>query len=165
MNNIIIYRATEDNVTEITAVLNSATQYKIAHGDVAWGTRGWAEKNVMGTLSTSDVYVIKKNEEIVGTFALQWEDEQYWGAQPTVAGYIHRLAIKDGFRGKGIGEFAINWSVEKVVSENREYLRLDCDANNSSLCAYYEKQKFTRVGIKPMPEYGDYIASLYQRER
>jgi hypothetical protein len=40
---------------------------------------------------------------------------------------------------------------------------LDCEAKNTDLCSYYEKLGFVQVGTKPVSEYGNYVAALYER--
>jgi hypothetical protein len=50
-----------------------------------------------------------------------------------------------------------------VRALNRRFLRLDCDVRNAKLCTYYESLGFVRVGIKQVPEDGDYIASLHDK--
>lgn len=101
------------------------------------------------------------DDKAVGTVALGWEDESSWGSQDPDAGYIHRLAIKDGYQGQGIGEQMIDWANNQLKQNNRQFLRLDCAINNKALCTYYEKQGFVRVAEK---EYSPtYTAALYER--
>jgi len=99
----------------------------------------------------------------IATMSLSWKDEKYWDHQPPIAGYVHRLAVRNGFHGCGLGNFALNWSADQVSARNRRYLRLNCDHRNTKLCAYYEAHGFTQVAIKPIPELLDYVASLYQK--
>lgn len=163
MNRLEFIGAQESDIPAVEDILNDATQYKVKHGDVAWGTEGWTDEEVRESMSESSVYLIRQGKEIVGTVSLQWEDERNWGIQPPVAGYMHRLAIKEGFHNLGLGAQAIDWALSQVAKKGRQYLRLDCEAKNAELCGYYEAQGFTHVGTRPVPEYGTYVAALYER--
>ena len=147
----------------IADILTSATKHKLDHGDTIWGTEGWSEEEVYDAMTESTIYLIKQGCEIVGTVSLQWDDPRSWGEQPPVAGYIHRLAVKHGFHGQGLGERVIDWAAARATENGRSFLRLDCEAKNTDLCGYYEKLGFTRVGTRPIPEYDGYVAALYER--
>jgi ribosomal protein S18 acetylase RimI-like enzyme len=160
-----IRRATAEDVTVLTQIRNDARAKKVAHGDYAWGKEGdgFSEGWVLNSLSRRDVYVIEQDGLPVGTFSLDWNDEMYWGPQEPIAGYLHGLSVRKGFNGGGLGTFMIDWCVNEVRTMDRRFVRLGCDARNTKLCAYYESLGFVRVGIKPIPEHGDYIESLYEK--
>jgi ribosomal protein S18 acetylase RimI-like enzyme len=104
--------------------------------------------------------LIEQNGVPAGTLSLSWQDDEYWGPQAPNAGYVHGLSIRDGFRGLGLGVYAINWCADVVRANGRQRLRLDCEQTNTSLCGYYESIGFMRVGTKPFPS--GYCASLYE---
>jgi len=74
---------------------------------------------------------------------------------------VHRLCVRKGRNGLGLGSYVIDWCANKVSSLIRRFLRLESDVRNAKLCAFCESLFFVRVGITPIPEDGDYIASLY----
>ena len=155
--------AERSDIPILSDVLREATQHKIRHEDHVWGPNGWTDEEIQDTLSESSVYIIRKYNEVVGSVSLQWEDERSWGAQPPIAGYMHRLAIKNGYHDQGLGEIIINWAATQVAQNGKDVLRLDCEEGNVGLCAYYEKLGFVKVGSRPVPEYGDYVAALYEK--
>jgi ribosomal protein S18 acetylase RimI-like enzyme len=163
MTSKTIRRATAADVPALTQIRNDAVAYKLRHGDLAWGKSGWTEMTALQSLDQREVYVIEHDGISVGMLSLSWQDEMYWGPQDPVAGYLHALSVRNDFHGLGLGNFAIDWSEHQVGAKNRRYLRLDCDPRNTKLCAYYESLGFTRVATKPVPELGDYVASLYEK--
>ncbi|WP_342957965.1 GNAT family N-acetyltransferase [Paraburkholderia sp. JHI869] len=160
-----IRRATADDVQAITLIRNDAHANKVAHDDYAWGKDGdgFSERWVLNSLSRRAVYVVEHDCMPVGTFSLDWDDEAYWGPQEPIAGYVHGLSVRKGFNGRGLGSFIIDWCADQVSILNRRHVRLGCDARNTKLCAYYESLGFVRVGVKPMPELGDYVESLFEK--
>lgn len=157
------HKATETDVPALTKILNDAVAYKLQHGDSAWGKKGWTEQGVLDSLSRSEVYVIEQNGLPVATMSLSWSDEKYWGIQQPNAGYVHRIAVKAGLHGLGLGGYAVEWSGQRIKEKGLQYLRLDCDLMNADLCQYYESLGFARVGTRPIPALGDYVASLYEK--
>jgi ribosomal protein S18 acetylase RimI-like enzyme len=160
MTTKMIRRAAVEDAPALTQILNDAIGHKLSHGDSAWGKTGWTEMGVWQSLSRSEVYVIEQDDMPVATMSLSWQDETYWGAQDPIAGYVHRIAVRNGFHGLGLGRSSIDWCANQVSAMNRGYLRLDFDQRNTKLCAYYEALGFTWVATKPMPELGEYVASF-----
>ncbi|PQV54688.1 N-acetyltransferase [Paraburkholderia sp. BL21I4N1] len=158
-----VHRAATEHVSALTEILNDAVAYKLQQGDAAWGQTGWTEAGVLQTITRSEAYVIEHDGVCVATMSLSWQDEKYWGIQEPVAGYVHRIAVRNGFRGLSIGRFAMDWCANQVSARNRRFLRLDCDQRNTKLCAHYESLGFLRVGTRPIPELRNYVAALYEK--
>ena len=163
MEKLTITPATEADIPAVADILTDATTYKVEHGDMAWGTGGWSHSEVEDSNTEGTTYLVHDGGELVGTVALQDTDERSWGEQPPDATYLHRLAFGHDFHGRGLGEQVIGWAAEMATLKGHQFLRLDCDARNTSLCAYYERQGFVKVGTKEIPEYKDYVAALYQK--
>jgi ribosomal protein S18 acetylase RimI-like enzyme len=163
MSELSFSAAGEQDIPTVVDILSDATQYKLSHGDKIWGDEGWFDHEVREDMGESTVYLIKQGDEVVATVAMQWEDERNWGSQPPVAGYMHRLAVKDGHHGQDLGGEIIDWAKSQVAAQGRQFLRLDCEAANTKLCGYYEKLGFTQVGTRSVPEYGDYVAALFEQ--
>lgn len=166
MDKLTFANAQENDIPVITEILSDATEYKVQHGDTSWGHEGWGSEEIQERMKNGNTFfLVKQGDEVVGTVSLGWSDKRNWGERPEDAGYMHQLAIKDGFRGQNLGSQVIDWLADKVTEKDRKFLRLDCDANNAKLCAYYEQQGFTKIGTNSRPdaEVGDYEAALYER--
>lgn len=165
MTKRIIRRAGESDVPALTQIRNDAHAMKVAHGDYVWGKEGdgFSEKWVRNNVSQRDVYVVELDGTSVGTFLLDLDDEKHWGPQEPIAGYVHGLCVRNGFNGRGLGSFMLDWCAIKVSGLNRRFVRLDCPVHNAKLCAYYESLGFIRAGLYPEPEPGGYVWSLYEK--
>lgn len=157
-----VVKAQPADVASLIAIMDDATRYKAARGDLAWGATGnWAQR-VAAALQRGELFVVRAAGRDIGTVCMQWDDERYWGAQPSVAGYLHGLAVKDGYRGSGAGGRVIDWAAGHVAANGRRFLRLDCAAGNTALCRYYEGQGFALAGQQVFAS--GHVAALYQRE-
>jgi ribosomal protein S18 acetylase RimI-like enzyme len=153
------------DVPTLTQIRNDAHAKKVVHRDYAWGKEGdgFSEQWVRNNVSQREVYVVELNGAPVGTFLLDLEDERHWGPQEPIAAYVHGLCVREGFNGRGLGSFMLDWCANKVSSLNRRFVRLDCAAHNENLCAYYESLGFIRVGLYREPDPGGYVWSLYEK--
>ena len=154
--------ATPADAHELAGILTEAMRYKLAHQDQTWGDEPYSDAEAAELIAVAPTYLIHRDGETVGTVALDWEDEKTW-KDPTHAGYLHRMALKDAFRGQGLGEQVLDWALKEVAKQGRTFLRLDCDSHNTGLCAYYESRGFTRVGTWQSPRNPAYLAALYER--
>jgi len=162
MEKLTVARATSDDAPALASILTEATGVKLNHGDDSWGSEPYSEQEAGRFIHLHPTYLAHKGTELVGTVTLQLDDESIWGAQKPDAVYIHRLAVKSGYGGQGIGEQMLGWANEQAALSSRRFLRLDCDAANSGLCAYYEKQGFVKVGEKRVSGKA-HTSALYRR--
>lgn len=161
--NFNVQPATHTDATELTAILNDALQQKIKHGDMVWGTTPYQIDDAEHRIEGGNTYIAYLDNEAVGTAILLWEDPGMWGEQPPIAGYIHGLAVKDGFYGQKIGARILDWAADKVSHQGRQLLRLDCPATNEGLCTYYEKLGFRKVAVKPNPMHAGETTAYFER--
>lgn len=152
------------DVLTLTQIRNDAHATKVAHRDYAWGKEGdgFSERWVRNNISEKEVYVVELEGTAVGTFSLTLDDD-HWGPQEPIAGYVHGLSVRKGFNGCGLGNIIIEWCANKMAGLNRRFIRLDCAVQNTNLCAYYESLGFIRVGLYPEPGQGGYVWSLYEK--
>ncbi|WP_028218104.1 GNAT family N-acetyltransferase [Paraburkholderia oxyphila] len=165
MTRISVRRADLLDVPTLTQIRNDAHALKVAHGDYAWGKEGdgFSERWVRNNVSEKEVYVVELESTPVGTFSLDLEEDNHWGPQEPIAGYVHGLSVRKGFNGRGLGLFMLDWCANKVSGLNRRFVRLDCAVHNAKLCAPYESLDFIRAGLYSEPEPGGCVWSLYEK--
>jgi GNAT superfamily N-acetyltransferase len=100
-------------------------------------------------------YVVCKNgplSKVVGTITLEWADDGVWTDRPPDdACYVHGLATERASAGQGIGVALLRWAEEMALAAGKSYVRLDCDATNPALRAYYEQAGLTHCGDVHVP--------------
>jgi ribosomal protein S18 acetylase RimI-like enzyme len=72
---------------------------------------------------------------------------EHVGEQEPDAGYVHRLAVRRAYAGRGMGRALLEWAAAQTAGSGRVWLRLDCMADNRRLCHYYESLGFVQRGI------------------
>lgn len=109
---------------------------------ISWVEAGFAH---------GEFYFILIEDRIAGMYRLLTEDELYWGPQEVNAWYIHSLVVLREFSGQQIGKRVLEQLIGEAKNHGIPLFRLDCNAANKALCAYYENLGFKQVGVKQMP--------------
>jgi len=104
-----------------------------------------------GFLEADQTWLVHADEEVVGTLTVD-HDDPAWSDQPANAAYVHRMAVTR--HGAALGTWLLAWVGDQAHTAGREAIRLDCVADNTGLCAYYERHGFrsrgdVRVGGAP----------------
>ena len=162
MGEIEILRAEPADLDTVVSILEEAAQWIIAKGIEQWPAtfpQHWRTR-IAESIERREVYLAWLDGQPVGTLALQWSDRMVWGDVPDDAGYVHRLAIRRAFGGKGLGRELLGWAEDMVAVAGKEYLRLDCMAENPALMRYYERAGFVYRG---RVEGQGWNASLYEK--
>src|SRR5438046_3981639 len=75
-----------------------------------WKPGGFSRQSFLAQISHGEVYVALVDDTAAGTFILQWSDSPFWGERPPDSGYIHKLAVRPDFAGRGIGREMLRWA-------------------------------------------------------
>ena len=141
-----IVQARASDLDTVLSILEEAAQWLVSRGIDQWQPGSFSRQRIADRIERGEMYLAELRGRAVGTLALQWSDEETWGDVPEDAGYIHGLAIRRAFAGKGLGRELLRWAEDKVAASGKEYLRLDCIAENRSLNEYYGRAGFSYRG-------------------
>lgn len=111
-------------------------------------------------VAAGQMYVAERDASIAGTVTLQ-QDDDLWADLPGAALYVHGLMVRRSFAGLEIGRAMLRWAEDQARTRGKRYLRLDCNADNPALRAYYERAGFAHRGDVPL---ADRVASRYERD-
>lgn len=157
---IVMVPAKTDDVDIVLEILNQARAWLLERGIDQWRAGSLTRERFLEWISRGEVYLARVDGEYVGTVTLQWSDERFWGQRPPDAGYVHKLAIRPTQTGKRLGLLMLQWAEETTRAAGREYLRLDCAANDRKIRDYYEQAGFVYQGDKVDPRVA---VSLYEK--
>ncbi len=121
----------------VRSILEDVARWMVRQRIEGWTPGSFSRRRIAEIIGCSEMYLALLAGQAVGTFALQWSDEETWGRVPNDAGYIHGLAVRRDFAGRGLGRELLGWTENRVSLSGRKYLRLDCTAENEALNAYY----------------------------
>jgi ribosomal protein S18 acetylase RimI-like enzyme len=154
-----VRRAGPEDVDEIVDILSEAARWLSARGITQWPDP-FPRDRVEALTQHGNFHLARLDSRTVATLALLWSDPTFWGEQPDDAGYVHALAVRRAHAGGGLGGRLLEWAEEQVSAAGREYLRLDCRAENGGLRRYYERHGFEPRGEVAVDEF---TSALYER--
>jgi ribosomal protein S18 acetylase RimI-like enzyme len=112
------------------------------------------------TIMRGEAWIARWRGERAGMIKLEWQDTTTWGQTPWDAVYVHGLSTHRDFAGKGVGLALLRWAERAAEAAGREYVRLDCNADNPELRAYYERAGFRQCGEVAL---GHRVAARYEK--
>ena len=130
----------------VVSMLEEAARWMIRQEIEGWTPDGFSRERIAVLIESGEIYLAVLDGWFAGTFTLQWSDRETWGDVPDDAGYVHGLAIRREFAGKGLGREMLRRAEQMVSRSEREYLRLDCVADNMPLNEYYRRAGFAHRG-------------------
>lgn len=151
--NVVIEQAEPKDAAAVSAILQEAANWLIENKRKLWEPEALSAENVKEQVENGMFWLAKVEEEIAGCVRFQLSDEEYWGDVPHEnSAFIHRLAVKRKFAGKGVSKTLIDWAKTKAEAEGKEFLRLDC-ADRESLRRVYENYGFEFHSFKEREPY------------
>jgi ribosomal protein S18 acetylase RimI-like enzyme len=143
---LVLRQARPADLDTVVSMLEEAARWMVRRGIEGWTPDGFSRERIAVLIERGEMYLAVLAGRPAGTFALQWSDRETWGDVPDDAGYIHGLAIRREFAGTGLGREMLVRAEQMVSRSEREYLRLDCVADNEALNEYYRRAGFAYRG-------------------
>ena len=137
-----VRKARTADLETVLSILEDAARWIVHQRLPGWTPGSFSRRRIAEIVGRGEMYLALLADQAVGTFALQWSDEETWGRVSDNAGYIHGLAVHRDFAGMGVGRELLRRAEDRVSRSGRKYLRLDCVADNKALNAYYQRAGF-----------------------
>jgi GNAT superfamily N-acetyltransferase len=142
--------ATADDARLVGEMLDEATAYVARLGFEQWPVP-FPQEELRQRIERGEIYVVEVDGEPSATFTLLWDDPFYWGERPPDSVYLHKLAVRRAFAGRGLGPEIVDWVEREAASKGRQFVRLDCIRDNPRIRAYYERLGFEHRGDRDHP--------------
>jgi GNAT superfamily N-acetyltransferase len=97
-------------------------------------------------IASDEVYLVMRDGVAAGTATLRWTPDGLWGDIPGDAAYIYGLMVHRDLAGQQVGRYLLAWAEDLAAAHGKLALRLDCDATNPALRAYYARAGFVHRG-------------------
>lgn len=147
-------RSTEDDIPAILRLYRQAQDYFKEAGIDQWQD-GYPEESVVREdVAKGYSHVLEAGGTIAGTAILTFDGEpdydvieegSWGGAEPYAA--IHRVAVDDGYKGRGLAGRIFAGLEEEVRRRNVRWIRIDTHRDNLSMQRFLKKQGFQYKGI------------------
>lgn len=137
-----IIQANPNDLEKVSAVLQEVADWLIAKDEKLWERNELSPSEIREQVENGMFWLAFVDSEVAGCIRYQTEDMEYWDDVPHKdSAFVHRVAVRRKFGGKGISKALIEWAKQKAKSEGKKYLRLDC-TKREKLCRLYESYGF-----------------------
>jgi ribosomal protein S18 acetylase RimI-like enzyme len=159
--------AGEGDPAALVRLRDDAARWMPSHGITGqWRPGELAQEHFRRVMAAGEVWMAVFEGRLTGAWELWWQDEDAWGPQPPVAGYVHRLMVDRASAAPGTGRLLLAAAERRVTETGRTSVRLDCLAANARLNACYQDAGYRVVGRKEgKPQPGGPPRSFTLREK
>ncbi|MFJ5995603.1 GNAT family N-acetyltransferase [Streptomyces sp. NPDC092370] len=141
--------AAASDLAALVGLRDDAARWMLARGITGqWRPGELDEDHFRRVMADGEVWLGESGGRLAGAWEVWWQDEDAWGAQPPVAGYVHRLMVDRTAAAPGTGRLLLGAAERRVAAAGRTAVRLDCLATNAPLNAYYRAAGYRVVGRK-----------------
>lgn len=149
VNDLHVRLAADTDLATLVRLRDDAARWMLTQGiNDQWHPGELDEDHFRRIMTDGEAWLAENDGRVVGAWELWWEDEDAWGPQPPVAGYVHRLMVDRGGSWPGTGRQLLRAAERRVAERGRMSVRLDCLAGNTRLNAYYVAEGYEVVGHK-----------------
>lgn len=148
--------ASASDVHDLVSLHDGAARWMLRHGIDQWLPGGKDAAHFRRRIAEGEVWLLRHGGRTVGAYEMWWDDLPAWGAQPPVAGYVHRLMTARGAdTPPGAGRLLLAHAEGRITAAGRRLARLDCLSSNPRLRDYYEAAGYRVVGEEPAKSAAD----------
>jgi ribosomal protein S18 acetylase RimI-like enzyme len=141
-----IRMATIEDAPTVLDLWQGAARWLQSKNINQWRPENFSLDKVHKYIAGSDVYLAEMSREIVGTYLITWNDPFIWKELDNgLSGYIHKFSVSRKQKGMGIGLRLLRSAEEQIRNNGKEYIRLDCMADNERLNRYYRDAGFKYI--------------------
>ncbi|HDZ4993369.1 TPA: GNAT family N-acetyltransferase [Campylobacter jejuni] len=162
MQNTIIQKAIHEDLDSILAITKDALNAMKAMNFHQWDENYPNEVVFQEDIQTQELYVFKENDEILGFICINEKFEPEFYEQITFnknyddkAFYLHRLAVKQSAKGKGVAQKLLNFCENFALENHKASLRADTHSKNFPMNSLFKKLDFKFCGNFDIPNYQD----------
>jgi ribosomal protein S18 acetylase RimI-like enzyme len=152
LRDYIISKASSSEEKQVINMLKQIAQWMKNHGINQWQflLDGGDDEEIKEAVAKGNTYLLKKGNEIIGTFTLsdcqsEWDEHIFGKEELSNSLYLHRLAVLPQYMNQNLGTEVLTW-IYTHFNSRKEYLKLDCVAQNTKLNHFYRSNGFTYIG-------------------
>lgn len=155
-----------EDIEKVLDLFNMARLYFKENNINQWQGEYPNEIDIIEDINSGISYVVV-DDDIVATFVLSFEKDVNYDVlvegkwlNENPYGVLHRIAVKDNLKGKGIGSFIFNESKNICLENNVFDIRVDTHDDNESMKKLILKNNFVYCGITTVQDGS--LRNIYQ---
>lgn len=135
--------ARRGDAERIVALLHEAAAWLCEQGMPMWHPDEIAFDVISNDVQAGLFFVAIDAGKIIAAVKFELHDNLFWpDVAPGESAFLHRFVVCRTYAGRGISTVILRWAVERAVSLNKSYVRLDCEVSRPRLRSVYESFGF-----------------------
>ncbi len=163
---------TEEDLDAVMEIIEQARKYFKVNQIPQWQNGIPGLETIRHDIQTHTGYVLVEEDEVVGTCAILFEEDPHYEIiqqgrwlNNSEYGVIHRLAIRQNYKGHGYGSNILQAAERLAKERGIDNLRIDTHRMNFSMQRLIAKNNYTYCGIVMIDDNGIPAERLaYQKE-
>ncbi|HIU10146.1 MAG TPA: GNAT family N-acetyltransferase [Candidatus Avidehalobacter gallistercoris] len=141
------------DIAKCYAIIKAAKEFQREQGFIQWTDDYPNETTVLNDVQNEKGYVIIADSEIAGYMCIDFSGEPAYenieGKWNTELPYavIHRMALSEKYRGKGLSSIAFTLVEDLCISKDVKNIRVDTDFQNRRMQHILDKAGFAKCGV------------------
>ena len=150
-----------DEARVVEEILVEASAWVDSLGVVMWDEGELDATRIAAETAAGQFVLAEIDDDAAGVIRFQLEDLLFWPdlASPEESAFVHRLAVRRRYKGQGVSDALLAWSIDRARSLGKRYLRLDCDESRPKLRTLYERCGFRLHSFRQV---GAYYVARYE---
>jgi DNA-binding GntR family transcriptional regulator/GNAT superfamily N-acetyltransferase len=160
---VAITQGTVDDVDQVMQMLGETIDWLRRIGSDQWQAKPPTRQRAETAAETGTLFMVHTAAHTVGTVILdELADAEFWtpADHPEEALYVHRLLVRPGATGRGIGTSILDWASARAAAAGKSWLRLDAWRTNDRLHQLYQGSGWEHVRTVDLPHRGS--GALFQ---
>jgi len=155
---IQIRQALPGEARVVEDILLEASAWVDALGVVMWEEGELDAARIAAEVAAGQFLIADVDGDAAGVIRFQLEDRLFWPdlPSPNESAFVHRLAVRRRYKGQGVSDALLAWSVDRARALGKRHLRLDCDESRPKLRTLYERFGFRFHSFRQVGAY--YVA-------
>lgn len=145
---------TEEDLESVMQIIEESRKYFKVNEIPQWQNGVPNIETIRHDIARKEAYVLTEDDEIVGTCTIIFEDDPNYEEihqgrwlNNSEYGVVHRLAIKQGYKGHGYGSNILEGAMQLAKERGIDNLRIDTHRMNQSMQRLIAKNNYTYCGI------------------
>ena len=154
---LVIGYGTIDDVPEADGLIREAADWLTQKGMQLWGPNETSYEELVRVARKGELIIGRVGDEAAACMFMHDEDRLFWPhVVPGEAFYLHRLAVKRKYAGRGFSHAMLEWAEAEARAKGRKFLRLDCEPR-AKLRALYESAGYICIDKAPIQVHEHFV--------
>ena len=163
----MIRRGTLKDIDEILSITKACAADMITKNIFQWNEFYPNKQPFISDVKRNELYLLELEKKIIACITIStFMDDEYipisWLTPNKNNIYIHRLAVRPNYQGKGFAQKLMSYAEDFAKKNNFNSIRLDTFSKNERNQKFYEQRGYKKLGDIYFPKQSEHPFHCYE---